>query len=136
MADIVTEWQSGAWQTGSNTYIGIFDAAIDGGYDLVMPELVSLTNQIDYDKLGTSYFQGMIYTNGYLYAAHEVNVLGAVLTQGDSSLPSATINGKTVKPGDIYLANGTRVTYVESLFTNPIGSAAGPTVAVETWIGR
>ncbi|GMU52936.1 MAG: hypothetical protein AMXMBFR33_20820 [Candidatus Xenobia bacterium] len=135
-AQVVTEWQSGAWQTGSNAYIGIFDAAIDGGYDLIMPELVNLTNQIDYDKLGTSYFQGMIYTNGYVYAAHEVNVLGAVLTQGDSSLPSATINGKTVKPGDIYLANGTRVTYVESLFTNPIGSAAGPTVAVETWIGR
>ncbi|MCE7872881.1 hypothetical protein DYH09_21210 [bacterium CPR1] len=92
--------------------------------------------KINYNKLGTAYFQGQIFTNGYLLAENEVTILGAVLAQGDSSLPVTTVGGVTVKPGDLYLGNGTRVTFVEDFFDDGGANFAGTSLSVATWLGR
>lgn len=97
--------------------------------------LTNMTNQIDYDRLGSSYFRGLIYTDGYLYADNEVTIVGALMVQGDPSLPSATLGGVTINPGDILLGKSTRVTYVEKFFESPVG-ATGSTVTVQSWLGR
>ncbi|MEW6279275.1 MAG: pilus assembly PilX N-terminal domain-containing protein [Candidatus Eremiobacterota bacterium] len=131
IATWVSDWQNNTYAV----YGGWMDGIGDGGYTAEMNEVINITNAIDYDKLGSSYFQGLVYTNGYLYADNEVGVLGAVIVNGDPTLPTNIINGNTVKPGDIYLGNGTQVTFVEDFFSTPMGGP-GNTASVETWIGR
>ncbi|GMU51598.1 MAG: hypothetical protein AMXMBFR33_07440 [Candidatus Xenobia bacterium] len=65
-----------------------------------------------------------------------MTILGAVLAQGDASLPSTTVSGVTVKPGDLYLGNGTWVTFVEDFFDDGASNFAGTTLSVATWLGR
>ncbi len=125
-----------AWLSGNPNGGGIVDAVVDRGYLALMPEIQAITNSIDYDKLGSSYFRGVVYTNGYLYATNDVTVLGSVLAKDDGSQTGETIDGKDLQPGDIYLANGVRLTYVESMFKD--GNLGGGTgsLAVVSWMGR
>lgn len=123
------------WDGGLNP-AGIMDSIMDGGRGDLMGQMVTIVNQVDPNRIGNSYFQGMVYTNGYIYAANEISVVGGVMAKGDTSLPGATINGVTLKPGDIYLANGVEVTFVEEFMQNGPMTGAGTTVSVETWLGR
>lgn len=120
-------------------FIGIFDATIDNGDASVMKDLINITQQIDYDKVGAGYFQGLVYTNGYVHAQNEINVIGALMAKGDPALPSASLNGQTVKPGDLLLEDGVRVTFVEKFFDGQAGGisvSGADTLGMETWLGR
>lgn len=119
----------------NNLITGSFDAAIDNGrYDLVNL-MLAYAQAIDYTSLGTSYFQGLVFTHGSLYAHHEVTILGAVVAKDDGTQSSVTIGSDTVDPGDLFLTNGTRVTYVEDFFTDDSGSG-GAAGGVLLWMGR
>jgi hypothetical protein len=120
-------------------FIGIFDAVIDNGNTAVMGELINLTNELDYDKLGSSYFQGLIYTRGHLHATNEVTIVGALIANGDPSNPTEIINGNTVNPGDLILDNGVKVTFIEDFFDGQGGSISiggAGSLRVLTWLGR
>lgn len=106
------------------------------------PRLLSLVTtahqQIDYDKLGSAHFNGIIYTNGYVYADNEVAITGALMAVADGTQPPANPDPSnpslTVNPGDIYLNNGTRLSYVDELVKQS-GSTVG-TMGIKVWLSR
>ena len=124
--------------------IGFFDTGLSQGGS-TWRHAVNLVNQINHNKLGTSYFQGAIYTQGTLVANNEVQVLGAIMVDGKGTTPENVdlfdINNNkttlTLEPGDIYLGKRTRVTYVEEMFKDEGTSTGGPQLLVKNlWMGR
>ncbi len=113
---------------------GLMDGAGDMEDAEAMKGVMSVTMSVDYDHLGQSYFQGVLYTNGYVYASNEVNVVGAVLARDDGTQTGATVDGVALEPGDIMLANRSRLTFNKGFFDGST-TTAGP-VGVITWIGR
>ncbi len=120
-------------QDGSLT--GLIDAANDRNrYDL-KSNLRQLIGQLHYDRLGHSFFNGQVYTNGYLYAAHEVTILGALVSDDDGSqVGDSPEPGIDLEPGDVHLGDGTQVTYVDEYFDG--GQTTGGQLAVTAWMGR
>ncbi|MCA9792600.1 MAG: polymer-forming cytoskeletal protein, partial [Candidatus Eremiobacteraeota bacterium] len=115
---------------------GAFDAAIDNGrYDLV-DLMLAYSDAIDYNSLGTSYFQGLVFTHGGMYASNEVTVRGAVVALDNGSQGPMTVGTDTINPGDIYLTTGTRLTYVEDFFKPDNGTGGGSGAGVLLWMGR
>ena len=107
---------------------GIVDAADDLNDPALKLAAFNTIRQINYDKLGASYFQGLIYTNGGFYADNQVTVLGAVVVNDDGSQSSFTApSGDTVEPGDLILKGGSNTTYVKDFFFGPsAGGSPGP----------
>ncbi|MCA9792813.1 MAG: hypothetical protein KC910_13495 [Candidatus Eremiobacteraeota bacterium] len=101
---------------------GYTDALVDGINDTssvaLGPQLQTIINLIGFDNLGTSYFRGLVYSDGSILAQNDVTVVGGLLAKGD-----------------IRLENGTRVTYVEDMYSSAV-SVASKNVTVESWIGR
>jgi hypothetical protein len=74
-----------------------------------------------FDRPGQSSFYGTIYTNGSLYASHEVSVIGAVWAQDDGSQPAEG----DLRAGDVKLEQGVRLTFNEEFVRQRGGAAAG-----------
>lgn len=112
----------------SGTTDGIIDAANDMNDPQLMLAAFNTVRQINYDRLGSSYFQGLIYTNGGFYADNQVTVLGAVVVNDDGSQsPFTAPSGDTVNPGDLILKGGSNITYVKDFFFGPnAGGTPGP----------
>ncbi|MBI3926355.1 MAG: hypothetical protein HY319_12510 [Armatimonadetes bacterium] len=127
------------WSSGAHALRGWFDTVIDEGNLPLFSELVSVTRSIDYSKVGTSYFQGVVYSNGSIYCANEVTVIGALMARDDGSQgpfspeldPSLVLN-----PGDVYLGNNSNLTYVEDFFDDAGGGGGGGSLSVSLWLGR
>ncbi len=102
----------------------------------VLDSVIQLTDQLDYDRLGTAFFKGMIYSNGSIYASNEVNIVGTVMTSAVPG-PTTTIDGIDLNPGDIYLNNNTRITFVKDMFTNGTPNLAGAgVVGIISWLSK
>lgn len=121
---------------------GLLDAVLTDNRDDYWPQAANLLNSINYDKLGSSYFQGAVYTKGHFYADNEVSILGALIVKGTGGVPeNVTLPDGSVIPlssGDIYLGNRSRVTYVEEMFKDDDSSdPTGPQIlARSVWMGR
>ncbi len=124
---------------------GLFDGGNDAfttfgplAQPLIRNMVVTTMSQLDYDKLGTSYFNGLIYTNGYFYSDNEVNIRGGLMSADDGSqspgYPDPLNPALQVRPGDIYLNRGVRVTYVRDMLEQS-GSTIG-TLGVKVWMSR
>jgi hypothetical protein len=116
---------------------GLLDAVTDQYETALMPATQNCIQQINYDKIGSSNFQGLIYTNGAFYSANEVQVVGAVVVNSDGAQAPFTIDGNTVNPGDLFLTNGSDITFIEDFFKAGGGSmtpASGPP-GVRVWMG-
>jgi hypothetical protein len=139
---ILTAYKNGTYD---GTMGGLMDAAqtvdwaiitANPDYVSVLDQTVQMTNQLDYDRMGTAFFKGMIYSNGAIYAANEVNIVGAAMTSAKSG-PNVVIDGITLRPGDIYLNNNTRITYVKDMFQNGTPNLAGAgVIGMYTWLSR
>lgn len=122
----------------------LWDAVTTLGYDpanatnvQVLNQQLQLTLRTDYDRMGESYFKGLVYSNGAIYAGHEVTILGALYTDDDHSQSPVVLDGIPLQPGDQYLGNGTRLTYVRDMFQDGIPSlGAAGALGVVTWISR
>lgn len=88
---------------------------IDKAHALIRSHIAA----VSYDKLGNSYFQGLVYSNGSISANNQISVVGALVCNGQ-----------------LTLGNGTSVTYVEDFFsgTNPLVMAGG--TSLRTWVAR
>lgn len=116
-----------------NQYSSISDAQVD----LAVVKMTNWLSNYDYDKLGSSYFQGRLYTRGALYAANEVTIVGSVAAVADPLTADSRPDfqpaaGVSLRPGDLYLANGTTVTYIEDL--RPGYNSGEPNVGVRHWL--
>lgn len=104
---------------------GLIDASNDLNETAYKLAAFNIVKQVNYDRLGSSYFQGLVYTNGAFYASNQVTVLGAVVVNGDATQdPLVTPDGDTLEPGDLVLKGGSNITYVKDFFFGP---DAGPT---------
>ena len=56
------------------------------------------------------------------------------MTKDDGSQPSADIDGETIEPGDLYLTNGSNITYIQEFFESPVGG--GGALGIKQWLGR
>lgn len=121
------------WVTGQMRYYGYYDAITEKGDVQLMNEMINLIQQLDYDKLGTSHFQGIIYTDAFVLAENEVNILGALQAGADPNLPPETVDGVTYHPGDIVLNSGIRLTLNQEYQENQ-GSSGGRRLTVRTWL--
>jgi len=95
----------------------------------------------NFDALGTSYFQGNIYTRGAIYAAQEVTIIGSLSAVDDPDEPDVAWTPPdrdpddsdiSLKPGDIHLGQGTRILHLSNLNPGPVSTV--PSVGVVTWL--
>lgn len=93
------------------------DRFLLNGSSLVINRSANLLEQLNLDKLGRSYFQGVLYTNGNFSASNDLKILGSLIGKGNVSL-----------------ANGVSVTFVPEL-SRRAGHTLG-TVMVRQWLRR
>lgn len=111
---------------------GPTDSLKKGKIGAKLEKLMNAASQISYDKIGMSYFRGAVHTNGYLYAANEVTIIGLVWVDDDGTQePGTTPEGDPIKPGDICLRDGVDLTLDEEYL------AAGPLtpIRLSAWLG-
>jgi hypothetical protein len=130
-----TNWETGNFEAG-----GTLDSLLDGTDTdraaALLPDMKAYTANINYDRLGSAYFRGTVYTRGSIHASHDITVIGAVLADGDAAQPAETLpDGTTANPGDIVMDDGTNITFVEDQFSASVVPPAA-SVRVETWMGR
>ena len=105
---------------------GVTDGVVEAANDTkpqLQPVAYGLVRQVNYDKLGSSYFQGVIYTNGVFRAENQVTVLGAVVADDNGS--QTPLSGG-LKPGDLYLSSGSNIKYIKDYFFGPNSVQPGP----------
>ncbi len=117
-------------------YGGWFDNMIDNNYTAQLAEMTNITNNVDLNNLGSSYFQGMVYTNGFLHASNGVTVTGAVVARDDGTQATAVVNGQSLRPGDLFFDNDVKVTFVKDLFDGTSFVTPSNNLTVTTWMGR
>lgn len=90
----------------------------------------------NFDALGTSYFKGVIYTNGAFYSKNEVEVVGGVYVERNADSPTAPLaaGSRNLAAGDIRLTGGSRFTYVKELLETPAGRNSASFVVPVTWL--
>lgn len=117
---------------------GAFDAAIDNGQTQYIPYMGSYVENIDYNHLGSAYFQGLVFTHGSFYADSEITILGALVAKNNGSQSPSVVNGENLNPGDVLLATNTRLRYIEDFFKpdDPNGSSGPQGASVALWVGR
>lgn len=102
---------------------GGVDAINDHYLEDQIPLIRGMVEGVDFNHPGQAYFQGQVYTHGYIYAENEIAIIGAVVTATDPSNPPPaprTIGGLTLEAGDLVLRNGCRLLYVEEFFKPPV----------------
>ncbi|MBS2040921.1 hypothetical protein JST97_38400 [bacterium] len=122
---------------------GFAEVLSDGGsvnrafYNSHREEIWHLMDELNFDKMGTSYFQGVIQTHGSFYAANEVTILGSISAQGDSALGTSVQNGQVLGPGDIFVENGVVLKFSKEYALTQGGPEAGALPAMlRVWIPR
>lgn len=124
---------------------GGFDAALDNFGNLTAAQkkdaksmMTGYVSGIDYDHLGSAYFQGMIFTHGSIYTDAEVTVQGALAAYNNGSQSPTNINGENVNPGDLVLQPLTRISYIEEFFKpkDAGGGVGAAGVQLLLWMGR
>jgi len=119
---------------------GAFDAIVDSGAAGALGPLTVQVSSVGYDKAGSSYFQGVIYTNGHFFASNSVTTIGAIMVDGqgrDGEEPNPLDPTETFKPGQLVMRRGANMTFVEEFFEEGENALRirGP-VQVRTWVTR
>jgi hypothetical protein len=131
-----SNWENGIFDAGA-TLDSLMDGSNVSRALALLPDMIAYTNSVNYDRMGSAYFRGSVYTNGYLHTTNDISVLGAVMADGDPALGSETLpDGRTANPGDILLDNHSHITFVESMFNGAGGGTPGATLSTEAWLGR
>lgn len=116
----------------------MFNLALDQG--ATNPEywtqMLNRARIMGYNRIGSAYFFGMVYTNGSFYADNEVSVIGSLVVHDDGSqdpyTPETTDN--QVAAGNVYLNAGTSITFVEELFNDPDANAHISNFTIAAWL--
>lgn len=88
----------------------------------VLHQVRYIVSNLGYDRLGSSFFQGLVYSNGDIRANNGVTVIGALVAEGR--------NGRH---GDIELSQGVSVTLVEDFFSGEKPLEFRGPLTVDSW---
>ena len=122
------------WLNGDQTLLGAFETAIDSSNSEFFGHMRALVSQLDFDRLGTAYFQGVIYSNGSIYASHEVSIVGSIWAKDDGTQSSRTVGGETLEAGDVFLDHGVRLTLNQEHVERQGGPFGAGLMQVQSWI--
>lgn len=127
------------WRAGDHQHTGILDLALHnrGGDEALIAEMMAVVGQYDVNKLGSTYFQGTIYTNGYIYAGQDVTLIGAVVASDNGTQTPAVVGGQILEPGDIVLKRSVQFTLNQQAAEALGGPGPAPTagqVRVKSWL--
>ncbi|MBS2035223.1 pilus assembly PilX N-terminal domain-containing protein [bacterium] len=119
---------------------GAFAAVVNSSRVDALSKLTLQVSNVSYAKAGSSYFQGVIYTNGHVFAANSVTTLGAIMVDGRGRTdvqPNPLDPSETFKPGQLVMRKGANLTFVEEFFEDGDNALRirGP-VRVRTWASR
>lgn len=119
---------------------GAFDAVVNSGRTDALGKLMVQVSSVSYAKAGSSYFQGVIYTNGHFFAANSVTTLGAIMVDArgrDASEPNPLNPTESFRAGQLVMRRGANMTFVEEFFEDGDNALRirGP-VQVRTWASR
>lgn len=119
---------------------GAFDAIVNAGRTDALSKLTVQVSNVSYAKAGSSYFQGIIYTNGHFFAANSVTTLGAIMVDGrgrEGTEPNPLDPSESFRPGQLVMRRGANMTFVEEFFEDGDNALRirGP-VQVRTWASR
>lgn len=129
--------QAKAGRFGRHSIDAILDTRATEYYD----QISGLLATIDLNRPGEAYFQGLVYTHGFLHASAEVTIVGAIaVTQSSTGppIPNETIGPHNLSAGDVYLLDGSKLLFVEEFFKNREVHAGpgGEGTKVLLWMGR
>ena len=71
--------------------------------------------EIDLSKIGQSYFQGLVVSDGYITTSNEVSVVGSMWATGKNDESPVLLDGYPVAPGDIVVSNGSEIVLNQEL---------------------
>lgn len=109
----------------ADTTIDTLDQLPPAEFDRGVALLRNMFASFSYDRLGSSYFQGLLYSNGNVRATHQVTVLGSVVADGPAG------------EGSISLEGGSSVTLMEEFFRDGDGAIDLESgLGMSTWAGR
>lgn len=125
------------WYSGANQEPGVIENAMHQGDPALLREVLTCFTQSSTEDLGNTFFQGTVYTDGYLYASNSVTVVGAVYATGrNTTITPVTIDGQIVERGDIFLNRDVRLTMnqkaVEAL-GGPV-TVSGGSLSLKSWL--
>lgn len=124
------------------------DRLIYGGVDAIndhyLIDKISLIRAmvagVEFDHPGRAFFQGQVYTHGYVYASDEVAIIGALVTSIDPGSPppaSKTVGARTIDPGDVVILDGCSFLFVEDFFKpRSVSGPEDPGAKVMLWYVR
>lgn len=118
---------------------GAIDAINDQVWVEGLPLIDGYLQSFNLNHLGSSYFQGQIYTKGYFESLNDVTIIGSLVTQiTPGARGVANLTDGVPDPGDVIMRNGSRLLYVEEFFQpRPALDADGnPGVRVLSWHTR
>ena len=121
------------WRDRTGHPGGPFDAILDRANPshpnytpIAVPELLELSNvvdRMDVERLGSAFFQGIVYSGGRLTVEHELHVVGAILVQ------------RADGEGRARLGNATELTFVREYFDPTVPTTVGgPPQLVSRWV--
>ncbi len=117
---------------------GLLDFVIDGlTGDEVKARLAADLRMYSWDALGTSYFKGVVYTNGAFYCNNEVQIVGGAYVEQNDDSPTTTLDVGGVQflsAGEVLMDRGSRLTYVEGLLEQGAGTANQTNVVPVYWM--
>lgn len=98
--------------------------------------LAAELQSVDFNRLGSSYFKGLIFTSGAFHSTNDVEVYGGIFAQRSKDSPTLplTVGTEDYGPGDTVLNNGCKVTYVKELVENPASRTSRALVVPVTWL--
>ncbi len=100
-----------------NSIYGTAPAYFNANRSALMARTLNAMEQNSFDKLGTSFFEGVIYTDGSFTAGNDLRILGSLLAKGN-----------------VNLQNGVTIVQIPELIRRT-GQSLG-TVVVQQWIRR
>ncbi len=123
------------WQAGDHRHDGIMLYASHVDVCL-LEEVMTAVKQFNVNKMGSSVFQGSIYSNGYVYANSDVTVVGAIIATGNNGAAGGTVDGQSVNPGDIVLKKGVDLTINQETIDKFGGSTASGSsvIKLKSWL--
>lgn len=122
-----------SWNKGQNPQ-GFFRAALRHNSPQALRSAISQLKLLGFDRPGNSFFQGLLYTNGYIYATNEVTIVGATWAQDKGTQAPAVLDGTELHAGDVFLGDGVRLTLVEDYLATAGGEGAALPLGIKCWL--
>ena len=127
----------------SNNKLGALDAINDNWNPTAAGRSENSMADLSFEQIGKSYFRGVVYTTGAVYAGNELEIVGALLAEKRGSSPGAPLtvtrhdgSTQTVQAGSVLLEGDTTLYYHEELMQDPFaGTNFGP-IVVSAWLGN